>query len=109
MRQRDPLVFLGMCWLGFVAVLALFAVCVPLPPESPRPIPTATVRVLPAIPTPFVFAAPPTVTPREMILAPTRAPLPPTLTFTPMPTRTTTPDAGTRAPVQRGGRDAPAG
>jgi hypothetical protein len=100
MSRRHPLAVIGLYWLGFVAILLGFALCVPLPPDSPRPIPTATLRVLAASPTPFVFVQPPTVTPRESVLAPTRTPAPPTPTFTPIPTKT--PDQGTRVPTQRG-------
>ena len=101
-RRWHPLTILGLYWVGFVAVLLVFAFCVPLPPDSPRPIPTATLRVLPASsPTVFVFASP-SITPIESVLAPTKTPAPPTLTFTPLPTRTPAPDQGTRVPTQKG-------
>jgi len=101
-RRWHPLAVLGLYWLGFVSLFVALAVCVPMPPDSPRPLPTATLRVLVvASPTVFVFTSP-TVTPVESVLRPTRTPLPPTMTFTPIPTRTPTPGMGTRVPIQRG-------
>lgn len=74
-----------------------------LPTLTPRiaitVLPTRTVAPTP----PMVFHVPtPTVTPRESVLLPPKPSRQPTLTFTPLPTRTPTHDQGTRVPVQRG-------
>jgi hypothetical protein len=97
--SRQPLLIPIVCvWL--FALIVIGGTClIPLPPEHPRPTPTALI-VLPTQ-TPFVFLTPdPTVTPRESVLAPTRTPGP-TITRTPLPTATPTP---ARTPVQRGMR-----
>lgn len=107
MNSRHPLVTLGGIWLLLCLGLLLVMLCRPGREVAPVPTvtPTRPILVLPtraATRTPTVGV---TVTPRESVLAPTRTPLPPTPTFTPVPTATPTPDGTrvpTRAPVQKG-------
>ena len=80
----------------------------PQPPGRPTMPPTPAVRVLPTATAPLVFHVPtpspwPTFAADLLPIRPTstRAPARPP-TFTPMPTRTPTPDQGTRVPVQKG-------
>lgn len=90
--------------LLLVALVFALADCLMQPTPNPVPAPATRlpVTVLPTS-TVYVFEAVPTytVTPREMILLPTRTPGP-TVTFTPMPTATPVPPTPDRPPIQRG-------
>ena len=98
-RERQPVSLLAAS-LIVAAAIFLLADCLMRPTPNPVPSPATRLPVI-VLPTVYIFVTSspvPTVTPREMLLAPTKTVTP---TFTPIPTATPTPGS-TRVPVQRG-------
>lgn len=98
-QQRDPRITLALYAL-VAALIYAAAFCLMRPTPNPTPSPATRIPVT-VLPTVYIFVTSspvPTVTPREMLLAPTKTVTP---TFTPIPTATPTPGS-TRVPVQRG-------